>query len=79
MVNLKDKLIAAGIVSPQEANVSGLSLAELTVKRNAAVRAAISAQGKAYNRTPNGTFRSVAEEQAELAAINTAIRRLRKS
>jgi len=79
MQNLRDKLVAAGIVSESDARFAGLSLSQLTALRSKAIVASLKAQGSAYNRSPDGTFRSTAAEQAELAAINAAIRKLRKA
>ena len=78
MHNLKNKLVAAGLVSAPEAKVAGLTLTQLTALRDEAVVASLAAQGKTYKHSPSGDFRPIAEEREELAAINKAIRKARK-
>lgn len=78
MNTLANAFAAAGLCSTLDAELAPLSLSQLKKRRNEVIKAALSAQGASYNRGTNGQFRSVADEQAELLAINKAIHKLKK-
>ncbi len=78
MNKLANAFAKAGLCTDQDAAVAGLSLKELTALRNETIVASIAAQGKTYKHSPSGSFRPITKEQAELLAINTAIRKARK-
>lgn len=78
MNKLANAFARAGLCTTQDADVAGLSLKQLTALRDKAVVASIAAQGATFKHGTNGKFRSISEEQAELLAINKAIRSLRK-
>jgi len=74
MNTLANAFAKAGMCTTQDADVSGLSLSQLTKRRNEVIKASLAVQGSSYNRSTDGKFRSVADEQAELLALNKAIR-----
>jgi hypothetical protein len=76
MHKLADAFAAAGLCTEKDAELAGLTLSQLKARRDAVIRASLASQGSAYNRAKDGTFRSTTEEQAELTAINSAIRKL---
>jgi len=73
--SLAAKLVEAGLITQNDAQLSQLSTDQLVKQRDKLVVAALAAQGTSYNRTPTGTFRATINEQRQLSAVNKAIRK----
>jgi len=70
-------MVAAGLATETQVELSSLNLKQLKARRDAVLRVAIATQGKTYKHAKSGSFRKTSAEQAELLAINAEITKRR--